>query len=55
MNRDFRPTSAPIHALVAGAAVLATMLVFGAIAGLADHYNSASQLASVPRSVVAHR
>lgn len=55
MNREFKPTSATIRILLATASLLASLLVTGSMASLADHYYAELQLASGQRTAVAQR
>jgi hypothetical protein len=55
MNRTFKTTSARVRALFAIAALAASSLVIGSIAGLADHYNAETYLAKAAGAVVAQR
>jgi hypothetical protein len=55
MNRQFNPTSILLRAVFATASLLASGLVVGSMAGLADHYSDVSQTASTQRAVVAQR
>lgn len=55
MNREFKPTSTLIRAILATASLLVSVLVVGSVASLAEHYNAESQLASAPHAVVAQR
>jgi hypothetical protein len=53
MNRHFHPTSRRTRATFAIAAALVSLLIGTSIDGLADHYQTAPQLASQTPLVVA--
>ena len=55
MNREFKPSSAMIRAIFATASLLASILVVGSMASLADYYHAESQSASGQRMAVAQR
>jgi hypothetical protein len=55
MNREFKPTTNLLRTVFATAALLASTLVVGSMASLADHYNAESQFASAQRAIVAQR
>ena len=55
MNRTFNPISRLQRSLFATAAVLATVMTFGSIAGLVEHYSARTALADAPPAVVAQR
>ena len=46
MNRAFSASSSQVRAVLAVAAVLATLVVAGSIEGLSQHYAAETQLAS---------
>ncbi len=54
MNREFQPTPNALRAAFATAALLVSLLVVSAMAGLGDHYY-AEVLASASSTVVAQR
>lgn len=55
MDHDFRASSKQARSILAMVAVLATLLVVGAIDGLSLHYGSEAQLASVKSVTLANR
>lgn len=55
MNRSYKPTSRLIRAVLAAAALLATVLVAGGIEGLAGHYQGQSQASTGQSLLVAVR
>jgi len=46
MNREFTSTSKPVRSAFAVAAIVATVLIFGGIDGLATLYGGGGQLAA---------
>jgi len=55
MNHVFRASSTQARSILAMVAILATLLVVGAIDGLSQHYGSEAQLASAKPVTVAKR
>ena len=55
MNRNFTPTSTWLRSIFAGASVVATLAIVGAIGGLAEHYEGKSQFAHAQATKVAQR
>ena len=55
MNRTFNPISPLQRSVFAIAAVFATVLTFGSIAGLVEHYSGGLSLAAAQPAVVAQR
>lgn len=55
MNREFNASSRKARSILAFVAALTTLLVFGSIDGLSQHYGAESQLASARPAVVAQR
>ncbi|MGE5666190.1 MAG: hypothetical protein ACM3ZD_06135 [Betaproteobacteria bacterium] len=48
MNRQFRPASRLSNALSAVAAVISSLVILAGVAGLAEHYSGATQMAASP-------
>ena len=55
MNREFSASSGQTRAMLAVAAVLATLLVASSIEGLSQHYGAEAQLASAKTISVSQR
>jgi hypothetical protein len=55
MNRTFNPISRIQRSVLATAAVLATVITFGSIAVLVEHYTGGLALAHAQPAVVAQR
>ena len=48
MNRQFRPASRLSNVLSAVAAVISSLVILAGVAGLAEHYSGATQMAAAP-------
>jgi hypothetical protein len=55
MNRSFNPISPLQRSVLAIAAVFATVLTFGSLAGLVEHYSGGPGVAAAQTVVVAQR
>lgn len=54
MNRQFRPASRLSNALSAVAAVVSSLVILAGVAGLAEHYSGATQMAATPSAHQGH-